>query len=69
MLGKIKKIQADLSENMLKSGYFITILHKDLTKLSTALLENISSILLCLSSLCRLNSKQLRVQYISYRMM
>jgi hypothetical protein len=36
-LGKIKKIQADLSENMLKSGYFITILHKYSGKLSTVL--------------------------------
>jgi hypothetical protein len=35
-LGKIKKIRADLSENMLKSGYFITILHKNSGKLSTA---------------------------------
>jgi hypothetical protein len=29
MLGKIKKIQADLSENRLNSGGFITILHKN----------------------------------------
>jgi hypothetical protein len=36
MLGKITKIRADLSENMLKSGYFITILHKNSGKLSTA---------------------------------
>jgi hypothetical protein len=36
MLGKIKKIRADLSENMLKSRYFITILHKNSVKLSTA---------------------------------
>jgi hypothetical protein len=36
MLGKIKKIRADLSENTLKSGYFITILHKNSGKLSTA---------------------------------
>jgi hypothetical protein len=35
MLGKIKKIRADLSENMLKSRYFITILHKNSGKLST----------------------------------
>jgi hypothetical protein len=35
-LGKIKKIRADLSENMLKSGYFITILRKNSGKLSTA---------------------------------
>jgi hypothetical protein len=35
-LGKIKKIRADFSENMLKSGYFITILHKNSGKLSTA---------------------------------
>jgi hypothetical protein len=34
-LGKIKKIRADLSENMLKSGYFITILRKNSGKLST----------------------------------
>jgi hypothetical protein len=51
-LGKIKKIQADLSENMLKSGYFITILHKYSGKLSTVLPpppppENISPVLLC----------------------
>jgi hypothetical protein len=36
MLGKIKKIQADLSENRLNSGNFITILHKNSGKLSTA---------------------------------
>ena len=30
------KIRADLSENMLKSRYFITILHKNSGKLSTA---------------------------------
>ena len=35
-LGKIKKIRANLSENMLKSGYFITILRKNSGKLSTA---------------------------------
>jgi hypothetical protein len=35
MLGKIKKIRADLSENTLKSGYFIAILHKNSGKLST----------------------------------
>jgi hypothetical protein len=35
-LGKIKKIRADLSENMLKSGYFITILRKNSVKFSTA---------------------------------
>jgi hypothetical protein len=35
-LGKIKKIRADLSENMLKSGHLITILHKNSGKLSTA---------------------------------
>jgi hypothetical protein len=34
-IGKIKNIRADLSENMLKSGYFITILHKNSGKLST----------------------------------
>ena len=28
MLGKIKKIRTDLSENRLNSGNFITILHK-----------------------------------------
>jgi hypothetical protein len=27
MLGKIKKIQAEVSEKILNSGYFITILH------------------------------------------
>ena len=36
MLGKIRKIQADLSENMLNAGYFIAILHKNSGKLSTA---------------------------------
>jgi hypothetical protein len=35
-LGKIKKIRTDLSENMLKSGHFITILHNNSGKLSTA---------------------------------
>jgi hypothetical protein len=44
---KFNKIWADLSENMLKSGYFITILHKNPGKLSTATVENISPILLC----------------------
>jgi hypothetical protein len=42
MLGKIKKTRAgfNLSENiMLKSGYFITILHKNSGKLSTAPLK------------------------------
>jgi hypothetical protein len=33
LLGKIKKIRADLSENMLNSGYSITILHKNSGKL------------------------------------
>ena len=37
MLGKIEKIRADLSENMLNSGYFITIPHKNFGKLSTLL--------------------------------
>jgi hypothetical protein len=41
MLGKIKKIRADLSENRLNSGNFITILHKNSGKLSTAPLESI----------------------------
>jgi hypothetical protein len=36
MLGTIKEIPADLLENMLKSGYFITIFHKNSGKLSTA---------------------------------
>jgi hypothetical protein len=36
MLGKIKKIRADLSENRLNSGNFITILHINSGKLSTA---------------------------------
>jgi hypothetical protein len=36
VLAKIQKIWADLSENMLKSGYFITILHKNFGQLSTA---------------------------------
>jgi hypothetical protein len=35
MLGKIKKIRADLLENRLNSGNFITILHKNSGKLST----------------------------------
>jgi hypothetical protein len=41
MLGKIKKIRADLSENRLNAGNFITILHKNSGKLSTAPLESI----------------------------
>jgi hypothetical protein len=51
MLGKIKKIRADLSENSLNSGNFITILHKNLDKLSTAPLplpESISPVRLYL---------------------
>jgi hypothetical protein len=36
MIGKIKKIRSDLSENMLNSGYFITILHKISGRLLTA---------------------------------
>jgi hypothetical protein len=36
MLGKIKKIRADLSENRLNSGNFIIIIHKNSGKLSTA---------------------------------
>jgi hypothetical protein len=36
MLRKIKKIRADSSENRLNSGNFITILHKNSGKLSTA---------------------------------
>jgi hypothetical protein len=36
MLGKIKNILADLSENRLNSGNFMTILHKNSGKLSTA---------------------------------
>jgi hypothetical protein len=36
MIGKIKNIWADLSENILNSGYFSTILPKNLGKLSTA---------------------------------
>jgi hypothetical protein len=47
LLGKIKKILADLSENMLKLGYSITILHKNSGKLSTAPSENICPVLLC----------------------
>jgi hypothetical protein len=35
MLGKRKKIRADLSKNILNSGYFITILYQNLGKLST----------------------------------
>ena len=35
-IGKIKNIWADLSENILNSGYFSTILPKNLGKLSTA---------------------------------
>jgi hypothetical protein len=48
-IGKIKNIRADLSENMLKSGYFITILHKNSGKLSTPPPppENISPVILC----------------------
>jgi hypothetical protein len=40
MVGEIKKNQADLAENMLKSGYFITILHKNSGKLSAVVLES-----------------------------
>jgi hypothetical protein len=36
MLGKIKKIWADLSENMKSRLYFITILHQNLGKFSIA---------------------------------
>ena len=36
LLGKMKTIRADLSENSLKSGNFIKILHTNLGKLSTA---------------------------------
>ena len=36
MIEKIKKIRADLPEYLLNSGYFITILHKNSGKLSTA---------------------------------
>jgi hypothetical protein len=36
MLRKIKKIRADLSQNRLNSGNFITILQKNSGKLSTA---------------------------------
>jgi hypothetical protein len=43
-LGKIKRILADLSENRLNSGNFITILHKNSGKLSTAPLESISPV-------------------------
>jgi hypothetical protein len=35
MLGKRKKIRADLSKNILNSGYFITILYQNSGKLST----------------------------------
>jgi hypothetical protein len=48
MLGKIKKIRADLLENRLNSGNFITILHKNSGKLSTAPLESIIPVRLCL---------------------
>jgi hypothetical protein len=44
MLRKIKKIRADSSENRLNSGNFITILHKNSGKLSTAPLESISPV-------------------------
>jgi hypothetical protein len=36
MLGKTNKIREDLPENRLNSGYFITIFHKNLGKLSIA---------------------------------
>jgi hypothetical protein len=42
MLGKIKKIRSDLSENRLNSGNFITILQQNSGKLSTAPLESIN---------------------------
>jgi hypothetical protein len=48
MLGKIKRIRADLSENRLNSGNFFTILHTNSGKLSTAPLESISPVRLCL---------------------
>ena len=47
MLGKIKKIRADISENRLNSGNFITILHKNSGKRSTAPLESIIPVRLC----------------------
>ena len=48
MLGKIKKIRADFSENMLNSGYFITIVHKNSSNLLTAPSpESISPVSLC----------------------
>jgi hypothetical protein len=63
LLGKIKKIRAHLSENMLKSGYFITILHKNLGKHNCPPPppENISPVLLWKLSLfkdCPLYNKQ-----------
>jgi hypothetical protein len=50
MLGKIKKIRADLPENRLNSGNFITIFHKNSANLPTAHppLESISPVRLCL---------------------
>jgi hypothetical protein len=44
MLGKIKRIWTDLSENRLNSCNCITILHKNSGKLSTAPMENISPV-------------------------
>jgi hypothetical protein len=44
---KTKKIRADISENRLNSGNFITILHKNSGKRSTAPLESIIPVRLC----------------------
>jgi hypothetical protein len=44
MLGKIKRIWTDLSENRLNSCKCITILHKNSGKLSTAPMESISPV-------------------------
>ena len=49
---KIKKIRADLSENRLNSGDFVTILHKISGKLSTHPLESISPVRLYVQNQC-----------------
>jgi hypothetical protein len=49
MLGKIKRIWTDLSENRLNACNCITIRHKNSGKLSTAPMESISPVRLWIS--------------------
>ena len=49
MLCKINKIGANTSETMLNSGYFITILHTNLGKLSRELLKDSARTLMPIS--------------------